>query len=893
MEKRYQSVAKSDKDLHVMKSAIKRGRTTENSAVVSKALKGICRATNPRYELDYYKTGDHVIGGVLSLNDPICPLETFKAIPLNFNHYMSEFVRKKYQHSLAFIFATDEINKNQKLLPNVTLGFRIYDNLFQSSVNYDITLSLLSEQKQGFPNFRCGSQYKMSAVVGGLSSETSIQIATILGLYKTPQISYGSSHPVLKDKIQFPFFYQMVPNEASKYEGIVTLLQYFRWTWVGLIVSDDDSGEDFIQTLQTMFSRNGICVAFTEKVPPIFIQLNESGNHISSTQNILADLTASRANVIIVYGDTSSMKHLKFVLNEYGPLTKTFPEKVWITTGQWDLDTSASVNDWYIQHFHGSLSIATHKNDVPGFSTFLQTFNPRQHQDYLFLQQFWGDAFECFMTPNPYATITIPQNCTGVEKLESLPDTEFSMRMSEESYSIYNAVYASAHALHTMYSYGRTMPERPKVGLQGMQPWKLHPFLRKVHFNNSAWDEIFLNEDMELSVGYDIINWIISPNKSFTQVRVGMMNSQASLDQKFIIEQGAIIWPRKFHQMLPQSICTERCHPGYYRKIREEKLSCCHDCFQCPEGTFSNETDAYQCKKCPEDEHPNKNQDCCIPKAITFLDYDEPLGISLITAALAFSLLTALVLGTFMNYQNTPIIRANNRDLTYLLLISLLLCYLCTFLFIGRPSRMTCLLRQTAFGNIFSLALSCVLAKTITVVLAFMATSPGNNMRKWLGKRLSYYIILFCSIIQLVICVAWLGTAPPFPDFDMFSQAGQIIIECNEGSSTMFYIVLGYMGIQASVSFTVAFLARKLPDSFNEAKFITFSMLVFCSVWVSFVPAYLSSKGKYMVAVEIFSILSSSAGLLGCIFAPKMYIIMLRPEVNTTDHFFKKKGKSK
>ncbi|XP_053120588.1 vomeronasal type-2 receptor 26-like [Hemicordylus capensis] len=874
-----------------MKSAIKRGCATEKHSVkrehgyvsmklnaildeiylgcsedicsvVCKTLKGICRATTPRYELDYYKAGDHVIGGVLSLNYAIFPIETFKYLPLDFNHYMFEFVRKKYQHSLAFIFAADEINKNQYLLPNVTLGFRIYDNFFHRSVNYDITLSLLSEQKQGFPNFRCGSQYKMAAVVGGLSSEASIQIATILGLYKTPQISYGSNHAVLKDKTQFPFFYQMVPNEASKYEGIVTLLRYFRWTWVGLMVSDDDSGEDIVQTLQTMFRRNGICVAFTEKVPLVLIQVNESGNHISSTQDILAALTATTANVIIVYGDTSSMQHLKLVLNTYGQLTKTFPEKVWITTGQWDLDTSVSVNDWYIQHFHGSLSIATHKNDVPGFSTFLQTFNPRQHQDYLFLQQFWGDAFECFMTPNPYATITNPQNCTGEEKLESLPDTEFSMRMSEESYSIYNAVYASAHALHTMYSYGWTMPERPKVGLQGMQPWKLHPFLRKVHFNNSAWDEIFLNEDMELSVGYDIVNWVISPNKSFTQ-------------------------------MLPQSICTERCHPGYYRRTREGELSCCYDCFQCPEGTFSNETDAYQCKKCPEDEHPNKNQDCCIPKAITFLDYDEPLGISLITAALAFSLLTALVLGTFMNYQNTPVVRANNRDLTYLLLISLLLCFLCSFFFIGRPSRMTCLLRQTAFGNIFSLALSCVLAKTITVVLAFMATSPGNNMRKWLGKRLSYYIILFCSIIQLVICVAWLGTAPPFPDLDMFSQAGQIIIECNEGSSTMFYLVLGYMGIQASVSLTVAFLARKLPDTFNEAKFITFSMLVFCSVWVSFVPAYLSSKGKYMVAVEIFSILSSSSGLLGCIFAPKMYIIMLRPEVNTKYHFFKKKGKRK
>lgn len=83
-----------------------------------------------------------------------------------------------------------------------------------------------------------------------------------------------------------------------------------------------------------------------------------------------------------------------------------------------------------------------------------------------------------------------------------------------------------------------------------------------------------------------------------------------------------------------------------------------------------------------------------------------------------------------------------------------------------------------------------------------------------------------------------------------------------------------------------AFKTRKCPENFNEAKFIGFTMYTTCIIWLAFLPIFYVTSSDYRVQTTTMCISVSLSGfvVLGCLFAPKVHIIVFQPQKNVTTH---------
>ncbi|KAM4694475.1 extracellular calcium-sensing receptor-like [Discoglossus pictus] len=794
--------------------------------------------------------GDVLIGGVFVVHSGYdSPQLTFQEVPPPV--MCKGFHIRYYRDVLGLMFAIDEINKSSDLLPNITLGYSLFDSCMSELRAIATALSLLSGIRQSTPCYDCHTSSVMVGIVGELMSALSLPIARILGVLHYPQISHGATLSALSDKINFPSFLRTVPSNMFQNIVLSQIIGHFGWTWVGMLIVDNDVGEQGGQVIRAGIELGGSCVDFLEK-----IHLSYSMKQI---QKVVDVIKKSSTNIIVLHSPEVHVKALLDALYD-----ENVTEKIFVTSASFGITPGLfSKKAWKV--LNGTIGLIPNTGNMPGFLEFLHNLHPSRYTDYPFIKIFWEKTFNCrWSDEDPSGKL-----CTGDEELAELIPSLFELSDLSYTYHAYLAVYAYAHALHALIMFSTTSGYlHNRTYVKKIQAWQ-------------NGDPVSFNADGDMPASYDIMNVQIL-NNTFNLVKVGSFNPDALWGVKMTLNTSSILWNDKFSHV-PISVCSKSCQPGHRKASRAGQPTCCFDCVPCSVGEISNRTDAAECLTCPSDQWSNEQRDRCVPKLIEFLSYEEPLGIMLLTLIIIFSILTLCILYIFVKHQDTPIIKATNRELSYILLGSLTLCFLCCLVFMGRPSKLTCLLRQSFFSVVFSISISSVLAKTIMVILAFKATDFNNPLRKWLGPRIPRHVVGLCFILQIAICLAWLLISPPFPKLNMESERHKIIIECYDGQKLFFYVTMGFMGFLAMISFVVAFLARNLPGSFNEAKLITFSMLVFCSVWVSFIPAYLSTKGKYTVAVQIFAILASSAGLMFFIFVPKCYIILLKPERNNRE----------
>ncbi|XP_076853585.1 extracellular calcium-sensing receptor-like [Brachyhypopomus gauderio] len=805
-----------------------------------------------------YMNGDFIIGGIFTIHYYTnSEQNTYTRLPPHLQCSGSiDFRQLRFARGMEF--AIREINNRTDLLQDITLGFQIYDSCsdvqmatkagFQFANGLD---SILTESN----SCSVSSAAHVTAIVGDSASTPTIAMAGTFGLFGIPQVSHLASCACLSDKRQFPAFFRTVPSDHHQAAALARLVKLFGWTWIGAVRSDTDYGNYGMAAFLKAAQEEGICVEYSEAY-----FRTQPHNKLERVANIIRRSTARVVVAFLAAGD------MRFLLEELA--RKPLPPLQWIGSEAW------ITHPEFLRYnmCAGAIGFGIPRSLIPGLREFLLDLSLAQVLKSPLLMEFWESSFSCSLKGK-----TGVRECDGSEDIRALQNPYTDTSQLRVTNLVYKATFAIAHAIHAVICNNTQCDKTIKF-----TPWQIYEQLKRVNFTTKNGYQVNFDSKGDPSALYELTNWQFKKDGTLDFVPVGYYDASRPSGQEIGISS-MITWVGGQTEV-PVSVCSESCPLGTRKAVQKGRPVCCYDCVPCAEGEISNKTDSLDCLCCPPEFWPNARQDVCLPKPVEFLSWDDTLGITLTVFSIAGTFMSVCVTAVFYKHRTSPIVRANNSELSFLLLFSLTLCFLCSLTFIGRPSEWSCMLRHTAFGITFVLCISCVLGKTIVVLMAFRATLPGSNVMRWFGPPQQRLSVLGFTFIQVLICVLWLKISPPFPFQNLKLYKEKIILECHLGSTIGFWAVLGYIAFEAFLCFILAFLARKLPDNFNEAKFITFSMLIFCAVWITFIPAYVSSPGKFTVAVEIFAILASSFGLIICIFAPKCFIIVFRPEQNTKKH---------
>ncbi|XP_029452771.1 G-protein coupled receptor family C group 6 member A-like [Rhinatrema bivittatum] len=814
--------------------------------------------------------GHVIIGGLFPIHSGVSNLPN-RTYPDDFT--CTGFDIRHFIRTLAMIHTIERIN-NSTLLPGITLGYEIYDTCADVFKAYQGTMRFISKynSSERVVPVKCNySDYNplVKAIVGAGFSEVSIAVAKILSFYLIPQISHASTAAILSDKMRFPSFLRTVPSDFYQTKAVAMLLSEFKWNWVGVIATDDDYGRAAAESLKTFFEEQAICIAFQQLLPS-YVTHSEIDAKISSVIGYLKNTTAK---VIVTFLKSQLVNKL------FPELIKHNISRIWVAGAVWatSRDVAALENIDKV----GTILGFSYKNTyIDGFSEYLQSLQPGPNAINSFIEEYKELRFGCTEEYREYKnclnTSTKTCNISDATKFksplvcsvknESLANDDFLMKNIElgGSYGAYLAVTAIAQAIRKLICSNGTCDAE-----LNFSPWQLLQTIKKTNISQN--DGPFYFDTFGDSInGYDLLYWQRVNGSIYFKV-IG----KYELNKSYVeINQTLILWD-PVNNEVPVSKCSNSCIPGEYKQY--SNISCCYDCDVCPEGHYSRGYDMHECLKCPQDQWSNNGSASCQNKTVEFLMLHDPFAIVLTSFAILGFLIVAAITFIFVKHHSTPAVKSAGGIYSCVMNIALLLSFVSIGFFIVQPSDIFCQLRQTLYGISFTLCVACIVLKSLRILLAFEFGEKVQSHMKITYQPAMVIIVL--TIIQMLICTIWLILKPPSLH-TIYTMPRKIILQCDEGSLGGFGVMLGYIGLLAFICFILAYKGRKLPGRYNEARFITFSMLTFLFVWIAFIPIYISTEGIYLSAVQVVAILASNYAIISCHLLPTCYIIFFKKSSN-------------
>ncbi|EDL99758.1 rCG64320, partial [Rattus norvegicus] len=425
---------------------------------------------------------------------------------------------RRYEDFLVLFFTTSEINKNPHLLPNMSL---IFSNIVGMC---DDTLVFLENKYSpkknifSFINYACGLQYRCDIQVTGPSWTTALKLSIN---NKRPKVFFGPFNPNLSDNDQFPYVCQIATKDTCLSHAMVSLMLHFKWTWIGVVISNDDQGIQFLSDLREEMQRHEICLAFVNVIPET-MQIYMARAMIYDKQ-----IMTSSAKVVIIYGEMNSTLEVSF--RRWGDLGV---RRIWITTSQWDVIPNK--RDFSLDFFHGTVTFAHHHDEISRFWDFIQTVDTSIYPIDLFQTKLGWNYFNCSTSKNNNSKIDLFKfNNTR----EWIAQQRFHMDLSEEGYNLYNAVYAVAHTYHKLIFQevdSQKMTKHKGLFLDCMQVTSV---LKTRVFTNPLGELVNMNHRESQCAVYDIFDIWNFPQGLGLKVKIGTYSSYFPRSQKLHISE--------------------------------------------------------------------------------------------------------------------------------------------------------------------------------------------------------------------------------------------------------------------------------------------------------------------------------------------------------------------